>query len=108
MKRCTFIVQMTKAAGRGGSGNGFGLPQTTTDTRVLFLHTRRHGDMLFLYPSSPAGSSSETMDTSVSQGLRPVGAPQVVEDEIDQYLIKQDGKIYRNRDQQTHSEHLLF
>ncbi|RMB95243.1 hypothetical protein DUI87_28230 [Hirundo rustica rustica] len=31
---------------------------------------------------------------------RPGGAPQVVEDEIDQYLIKQDGKIYRNRDQQ--------
>lgn len=56
--------------------------------------------MLFLYPASPAGSSSETMDTSVSQSLRPVGAPQVVEDEIDQYLIKQDGKIYRNRDQQ--------
>lgn len=62
----------------------------------------RHGDMLFLYPSSPAGSSSssETMDTSVSQNSRPGGAPQVVEDEIDQYLIKQDGKIYRNRDQQ--------
>ncbi|KAF2978586.1 hypothetical protein EK904_004429 [Melospiza melodia maxima] len=59
-----------------------------------------HGDMLFLYPSSPAGSSSETMDTSVSQNSRPGGAPQVVEDEIDQYLIKQDGKIYRNRDQQ--------
>ena len=67
---------------------------------MLFFHPHRHGDMLFLYPSSPAGSSSETMDTSVSQGLRPVGAPQVVEDEIDQYLIKQDGKIYRNRDQQ--------
>lgn len=56
--------------------------------------------MLFLYPSSPPGSSSETMDTSVSQSPRPMGAPQVVEDEIDQYLIKQDGKIYRNRDQQ--------
>lgn len=67
---------------------------------MLFLLPPRHGDMLFLYPSSPAGSSSETMDTSVSQSLRPAGAPQVVEDEIDQYLIKQDGKIYRNRDQQ--------
>lgn len=75
-------------------------PEATADTCVLFFHTHRHGDMLFLYPSSPAGCSSETMDTSVSQGLRPVGAPQVVEDEIDQYLIKQDGKIYRNRDQQ--------
>lgn len=56
--------------------------------------------MLFLFPSSPAGSSSENMDTSVSQGTRHIGVPQVVEDDIDQYLIKQDGKIYRNRDQQ--------
>ncbi|PNI21774.1 NPLOC4 isoform 8, partial [Pan troglodytes] len=27
-------------------------------------------------------------------------APNVVEDEIDQYLSKQDGKIYRSRDPQ--------
>ena len=27
-------------------------------------------------------------------------APQVQEDEIDQYLAKQDGKIYRNKDPQ--------
>lgn len=54
--------------------------------------------MLFLFPLSSAGCSSENMDTSVSQGMRHM--PHVVEDDIDQYLIKQDGKIYRNRDQQ--------
>ncbi|KAI1232499.1 hypothetical protein IHE44_0006964 [Lamprotornis superbus] len=73
---------------------------TAAQNKSLNLLKIKHGDMLFLYPSSPAGSSSETMDTSVSQNSRPGGAPQVVEDEIDQYLIKQDGKIYRNRDQQ--------
>lgn len=67
---------------------------------LLFFCFCRHGDMLFLFPSSTPGSSSENMDTSISQGTRPLGVPQVVEDEIDQYLIKQDGKIYRSRDQQ--------
>lgn len=71
----------------------------------------RHGDMLFLFPSS-AGSSSENMDTaqphsssslsssSSSSMSRSHSGPQIQEDEIDQYLAKQDGKIYRNRDPQ--------
>lgn len=75
-------------------------------------HTRflsRHGDMLFLFPSS-AGSSGENMDTaqahsslsssSSSSMSRSHSAPHIQEDEIDQYLAKQDGKIYRNRDPQ--------
>jgi nuclear protein localization family protein 4 len=40
------------------------------------------------------------METSTSVGLKAFGAPNVVEDEIDQYLSKQDGKIYRSRDPQ--------
>lgn len=76
----------------------------------------RHGDMLFLFPSG-SSSSGEVMDTttphssssiaSVSSSSssssvipRSVSAPQVQEDEIDQYLAKQDGKIYRNKDPQ--------
>lgn len=59
----------------------------------------RHGDLLFLFPSSLAGPSSE-METSAPPGLRACGAPSVAEDEIDQYLSKQDGKIYRGRDPQ--------
>jgi len=72
--------------------------------------------MLFLYPSS-AGPSSENMDTaqphtsssypsfpssfsSSSSLSRSHSAPQIPEDEIDQYLSKQEGKIYRNRDPQ--------
>lgn len=65
--------------------------------------------MLFLFPSS-AGSSSENMDTaqphsslssSASSSMsRSHSASQVQEDEIDQYLAKQDGKIYRNQDPQ--------
>uniref|UniRef100_A0A8B9PK22 Nuclear protein localization protein 4 homolog n=1 Tax=Apteryx owenii TaxID=8824 RepID=A0A8B9PK22_APTOW len=102
----TFLKKVAKEF--GFRNNGFSVYTnrnrtgeiTASQNKSLNLLKIKHGDMLFLYPSSPAGSSSETMDTSVSQGLRPVGAPQVVEDEIDQYLIKQDGKIYRNRDQQ--------
>lgn len=62
-------------------------------------HLNRHGDLLFLFPSSLAGPSSE-METSTSPGLKALGAPTVVEDEIDQYLSRQDGKIYRSRDPQ--------
>ncbi|KFV65318.1 Nuclear protein localization protein 4, partial [Dryobates pubescens] len=102
----TFLKKVAKEF--GFRNNGFSIYTnrnrtgeiTASQNKSLSLLKIKHGDMLFLYPLSPAGSSSETMDTSVSQNMRPVGAPQVVEDEIDQYLIKQDGKIYRNRDQQ--------
>ncbi|XP_011921645.1 PREDICTED: nuclear protein localization protein 4 homolog [Cercocebus atys] len=40
------------------------------------------------------------METSAPPGFKVFGAPNVVEDEIDQYLSKQDGKIYRSRDPQ--------
>lgn len=72
--------------------------------------------MLFLFPSGAPSSSGEVMDTTTphssssvpsisspsSSSLIPrsVSAPQVQEDEIDQYLAKQDGKIYRNKDPQ--------
>ncbi|NXF13076.1 NPL4 protein, partial [Smithornis capensis] len=102
----TFLKKVAKEF--GFRNNGFSVYTnrnrtgeiTASQNKSLNLLKIKHGDMLFLYPLSPAGSSSETMDTSVSQNSRPGGAPQVVEDEIDQYLIKQDGKIYRNRDQQ--------
>lgn len=79
----------------------------------------RHGDMLFLFPSGSPSSSGDVMDTtgphsssslsspsasastsSSSSIPRSLSAPQVQEDEIDQYLAKQDGKIYRNKDPQ--------
>lgn len=72
--------------------------------------------MLFLFPSGSSSSSGEVMDTATPhsssslQSLsasssssvipRSLSAPQVQEDEIDQYLAKQDGKIYRNKDPQ--------
>lgn len=84
-----------------------------------FSHLRvfgRHGDMLFLFPSGAPSSSGDVMDTtgphsssslsspsaSTSSSFIPrsLSAPQVQEDEIDQYLAKQDGKIYRNKDPQ--------
>uniref|UniRef100_A0A8C6IT68 Nuclear protein localization protein 4 homolog n=1 Tax=Melopsittacus undulatus TaxID=13146 RepID=A0A8C6IT68_MELUD len=108
LQLCHFLSLFQVAKEFGFRNNGFSVyinrnrtgEITAAQNKSLNLLKIKHGDMLFLYPSSPAGSSSETMDTSVSQSLRPVGAPQVVEDEIDQYLIKQDGKIYRSRDQQ--------
>uniref|UniRef100_A0A8C5U9T6 Nuclear protein localization protein 4 homolog n=1 Tax=Malurus cyaneus samueli TaxID=2593467 RepID=A0A8C5U9T6_9PASS len=92
----TFLKKVAKEF--GFRNNGFSVYTnrnrtgeiTAAQNKSLNLLKIKHGDMLFLYPSSPAGSSSETMDTSVSQNSRPGGAPQVVEDEIDQYLIKQD------------------
>lgn len=72
---------------------------TASSTKSLSLLKIQHGDLLFLFPSSLAGPSSE-METSAPPGLKACGAPNVVEDEIDQYLSKQDGKIYRSRDPQ--------
>ncbi|KAM8943096.1 nuclear protein localization protein 4 homolog isoform 2-T2 [Lycaon pictus] len=72
---------------------------TASSTKSLSLLKIQHGDLLFLFPSSLAGPSSE-METSAPLGLKACGAPNVVEDEIDQYLSKQDGKIYRSRDPQ--------
>lgn len=73
--------------------------QAVDKTALTFCLLNRHGDLLFLFPSNLAGPSSE-METSASVGLKAFGVPNVVEDEIDQYLSKQDGKIYRSRDPQ--------
>uniref|UniRef100_A0A2K6D7Q0 NPL4 homolog, ubiquitin recognition factor n=1 Tax=Macaca nemestrina TaxID=9545 RepID=A0A2K6D7Q0_MACNE len=72
---------------------------TASSNKSLNLLKIKHGDLLFLFPSSLAGPSSE-METSAPLGFKVFGAPNVVEDEIDQYLSKQDGKIYRSRDPQ--------
>lgn len=66
---------------------------------ICMCPLNRHGDLLFLFPSSLAGPSSE-METSAPPGIKALGAPSVLEDEIDQYLSRQDGKIYRSRDPQ--------
>ncbi|XP_061611349.1 nuclear protein localization protein 4 homolog isoform X1 [Phyllopteryx taeniolatus] len=100
-----------------------------SQNKSLSLLKIKHGDMLFLFPSgSPSSSSSsssggEVMDTAAPHSSstsslpstsfsssssasssfltpRPQSAPQIQEDNIDQYLTKQDGKIYRNRDAQ--------
>uniref|UniRef100_A0A672KRX9 Nuclear protein localization protein 4 homolog n=1 Tax=Sinocyclocheilus grahami TaxID=75366 RepID=A0A672KRX9_SINGR len=83
----------------GFSSNGFSIylnrnktGEILSQNKTLSLLKVKHGDMLFLFPSS-AGPSSENMDT-------------IQEDEIDQYLSKQEGKIYRNRDPQLC--HLIF
>nr|XP_057923024.1 nuclear protein localization protein 4 homolog isoform X2 [Doryrhamphus excisus] len=91
-----------------------------SQNKTLSLLKIKHGDMLYLFPSGlptssgeimdtasphsssslPSTSSSSTSSTSSFSMPRPLTAPQVQEDEIDQYLTKQDGKIYRNRDAQ--------
>ncbi|CAN0273309.1 unnamed protein product [Lampetra planeri] len=89
----------------------------------------KHGDMLYLFPDSAMPSTSaEAMDTGAAVGsvrgsvsllaqagpststtlvAKRQGFPNaqastqgIVEEEIDQYLSKQEGKIYRNRDTQ--------
>uniref|UniRef100_A0A8C2QBE1 Nuclear protein localization protein 4 homolog n=1 Tax=Cyprinus carpio TaxID=7962 RepID=A0A8C2QBE1_CYPCA len=93
-KRETAAAFLKKVAKEFGfSSNGFSVylnrnktGEILSQNKTLSLLKIKHGDMLFLFPSS-AGPSSENMDT-------------IQEDEIDQYLSKQEGKIYRNRDPQ--------
>ncbi|XP_047400255.1 nuclear protein localization protein 4 homolog isoform X2 [Sciurus carolinensis] len=101
----TFLKKVAKEF--GFQNNGFSVyinrnktgEITASSSKSLHLLKIKHGDLLFLFPSSLAGPSSE-METSTPPGLKAFGAPNVVEDEIDQYLSKQDGKIYRSRDPQ--------
>uniref|UniRef100_A0A7N8YQG7 Nuclear protein localization protein 4 homolog n=1 Tax=Mastacembelus armatus TaxID=205130 RepID=A0A7N8YQG7_9TELE len=94
-KRETAAAFLKKVAKEFGfSSNGFSVYQNRNKTgeivsqnKTLSLLKIKHGDMLFLFPSGPSTSPGEVMDT-------------VQEDEIDQYLAKQDGKIYRNKDPQ--------
>ncbi|KAK2820124.1 hypothetical protein Q5P01_023083 [Channa striata] len=127
-KRETAAAFLKKVAKEFGfNSNGFSVYQNRNKTgeilsqnKTLSLLKIKHGDMLFLFPSGSSSSSGEVMDTATphtSSSLpsilssssssssssiipRPFSAPQVQEDEIDQYLAKQDGKIYRNRDPQ--------
>lgn len=60
----------------------------------------RHGDMLFLYSQLTHADG----DRPGTCGSVSVGASStkdvVVEDEVDQLLYKEDGKIYRKKDEQ--------
>ncbi|KAI2658310.1 hypothetical protein H4Q32_016350 [Labeo rohita] len=123
-KRETAAAFLKKVAKEFGfSSNGFSVylnrnktGEILSQNKALSLLKIKHGDMLFLFPSS-AGPSSENMDTaqphtsssypsfpssssSSSSLSRSHSAPQIQEDDIDQYLSKQEGKIYRNRDPQ--------
>ncbi|XP_060146300.1 nuclear protein localization protein 4 homolog isoform X3 [Globicephala melas] len=101
----TFLKKVAKEF--GFQNNGFSVyinrnktgEITASSNKSLNLLKIKHGDLLFLFPSSLAGPSSE-METSAPLGLKACGAANVVEDEIDQYLSRQDGKIYRSRDPQ--------
>ncbi|XP_027885835.1 nuclear protein localization protein 4 homolog [Xiphophorus couchianus] len=122
----TFLKKVAKEF--GFNSNGFSVyinrnktGEVLSQNKSLNLLKIKHGDMLFLFPSASSSSSSgEVMDTatphtssslpSISSSFssssssslipRSSSAPQVQEDQIDQYLAKQDGKIYRNKDPQ--------
>ncbi|MBN3286807.1 NPL4 protein, partial [Polyodon spathula] len=122
-KRDTAAAFLKKVAKEFGfSTNGFSIYQNrnktgeiTPQSKSLSLLKIKHGDMLYLFPSAAPGPSGEIMDvaappstSSTSSSLsraqsslsRPQTTTQITEDEIDQYLAKQDGKIYRNQDPQ--------
>uniref|UniRef100_A0A8C4EYJ5 Nuclear protein localization protein 4 homolog n=1 Tax=Dicentrarchus labrax TaxID=13489 RepID=A0A8C4EYJ5_DICLA len=94
-KRETAAAFLKKVAKEFGfNSNGFSVylnrnktGEILSQNKTLSLLKIKHGDMLYLFPSGAPSSSGEVMDT-------------VQEDEIDQYLAKQDGKIYRNKDPQ--------
>lgn len=85
----------------------------------------RHGDMLFLLSSdrkqsnasldsmnSASGTSNITGDlgsVSISgSSMSSASSQSVVEDEVDQILYKEDGKIYRQRNEQLWVEMISF
>uniref|UniRef100_A0A8C6Q7T7 Nuclear protein localization protein 4 homolog n=1 Tax=Nothobranchius furzeri TaxID=105023 RepID=A0A8C6Q7T7_NOTFU len=84
-KRETAAAFLKKVAKEFGfSSNGFSVylnrnktGEIVSQNKTLSLLKIKHGDMLFLFPSASSASSGEVMDT-------------VQEDEIDQYLTKQD------------------
>ncbi|XP_058848348.1 nuclear protein localization protein 4 homolog [Acipenser ruthenus] len=123
-KRDTAAAFLRKVAKEFGfSTNGFSVYQNrnktgeiTSQSKSLSLLKIKHGDMLYLFPLAAPGPSGEIMDVATppstsstsssslsrpqSSLSRPQTATQITEDEIDQYLAKQDGKIYRNQDPQ--------
>lgn len=91
----------------------------TSRAKTLDTYKIKHGDMLFLLSSdrkqsnasldstsmnSASGTSNITGDmgsVSISGSSMSSGSSQsVVEDEVDQILYKEDGKIYRSRNEQ--------
>ncbi|KAG5262808.1 hypothetical protein AALO_G00279130 [Alosa alosa] len=133
-----FLKKVAKEFGFNSNGFSIYLNRNKTEeilsqNKALSLLKIKHGDMLFLYPSSSPGTSSEVMDvatphsssslpstsaaaaasssssssssssafsSSFSSMSRSHSSSQFPEDEIDQFLAKQEGKIYRNRDPQ--------
>uniref|UniRef100_A0A672ZZX9 Nuclear protein localization protein 4 homolog n=1 Tax=Sphaeramia orbicularis TaxID=375764 RepID=A0A672ZZX9_9TELE len=114
-KRETAAAFLKKVAKEFGfNSNGFSVylnrnktGEILSQNKTLSLLKIKHGDMLFLFPSGSSGSPGEVMDTATPHSSSSL--PSVQEDEIDQYLAKQDGKIYRNRDPQlfTYSAYYL-
>uniref|UniRef100_A0A8C5B575 NPL4 homolog, ubiquitin recognition factor n=1 Tax=Gadus morhua TaxID=8049 RepID=A0A8C5B575_GADMO len=100
-----FIKQVAKEF--GFNSNGFSIYQNRNKTgeidsktsKSLSILKIKHGDMLYLYPSGSVGVPAEVMDTAAAHSSTSLPSTSF-EDSIDQYLAKQDGKIYRNRDAQ--------
>ncbi|KAL5019419.1 hypothetical protein ScPMuIL_005141 [Solemya velum] len=70
----------------------------TSRAKNLDFYKIRHGDMLYLFESDIRPSHMADGD-STTIPLTGYGTA-VIEDEVDQYLEKQDGKIYRKRNEQ--------
>uniref|UniRef100_A0A3B4TKD8 NPL4 homolog, ubiquitin recognition factor n=1 Tax=Seriola dumerili TaxID=41447 RepID=A0A3B4TKD8_SERDU len=103
-KRETAAAFLKKVAKEFGfNSNGFSVYLNRNKTGEIFSQNKtlsllkiKHGDMLFLFPSGSSTSSGEVMDTATPHTSSSLPS----EDEIDQYLAKQEGKIYRNKDPQ--------
>lgn len=73
------------------------------DKFVINLHFVRHGEMLYLFDDmAKNGVSAEVASTSAAGTTQIIGASgsSVKEDHVDQLLDKEDGKIYRKRNEQ--------
>ena len=65
---------------------------------VLYVFPFRHGDMLYIFFSQTHLAERPGSSDSVSMDVMPSNS--IVEDEVDLLLYKEDGKIYRKKDEQ--------
>lgn len=66
---------------------------------INFVLYFRHGDMLFLFTETTHTGERPGSSNDVSSDMMPF-TNSIVEDEVDQLLYKEDGKIQRKRDEQ--------
>ncbi|XP_033108064.1 nuclear protein localization protein 4 homolog [Anneissia japonica] len=76
------------------------LTSSSSSRQTISSFQIRNGDMLYLFPNVRGASAMETEDAGTGEAGVTAAPGEVEEDEVDVLLAKEDGRIYRKRDQQ--------